>query len=98
MVCKLASNKIHNTHKKSNQINYYIIPSVGSLVDLATKIAPEFLSLKDEAMCWKKTKWLKEQRADLFQFKRTRNLSGLIKYFLLLLVRNWKLWLRFCSV
>lgn len=51
MVCKLASNKIHNTHKKSNQINYYIIPSVGSLVDLATKIAPEFLSLKDEAMC-----------------------------------------------
>lgn len=38
MVCKLASNKIHNIHKKPNQINYYIKTKADLLVDLSTKI------------------------------------------------------------
>lgn len=97
MVCKLAYNKIHNIHKKPKEINYYIKPKVDSLVNLSTKITQEFFPLKDEAMCWRKTKLLKEQKADLFQFKKTRNLSGLIKYFPLR-VGNGKLWLRYCSV
>lgn len=41
-------------------MNYYMKPKVNSLVDISTKITEEFLPLKDEAKCWKKTKWLRE--------------------------------------
>lgn len=54
MVFKIVSN---NIHKKPNQINYYTETKVDSLENISTKITQEVLSLSNDTICWKKTKW-----------------------------------------